>query len=480
MGFCVSVEHARYMARVFTEHGVASVAVWADTPEQERKDALSKLATGAIHVVFSVDLFNEGVDVPSLNMLLMLRPTDSPVLFLQQLGRGLRRSEGKSICTVLDFVGQHRKEFRFDRKLRALLGGTRSGLRQQVEAGFPFLPAGCHMELDRVSSERVLKSIAESVPSRWKEKAEELRAFAVGRSSVSLAAFLEASGLELDDVYDGKRSWSDLREAAGLASHSPGPYEETLRRACGRLLHVDDAERLDTWRRWLREDVSPVAESLTARERSLLRMLLVQCLDRVDTKAMTLDDAATLLWQHPQVRRELVELFDVLAERIPHVTATLEQYDAVPLRVHAQYSRLEILAGMSASDRVDVRTWREGVLYSEELKADVFAFTLDKTSGQFSPTTRYRDYAISRELIHWESQSMTRESSPTGMRYREHVARGSGILLFARLSADDRALHFLGPATYVSHVGEQPMAITWRLRHPLPGDLFQAFAAAVA
>lgn len=480
MGFCVSVEHARYMARVFQEHGVPSVAVWADTPDQERKDALAQLASGAIAVVFSVDLFNEGVDVPSLNMLLMLRPTDSPVLFLQQLGRGLRRNEGKSICTVLDFVGQHRKEFRFDRKLRALLGGTRKGLREQVEAGFPFLPAGCHMELDRVSSERVLASIAESVPSKWKENAEELRAFAAQGSSVSLAEFLDASGLELDDVYSSDRSWSDLREAAGLVSHATGPHEETLRRACGRLLHTDDAERLDTWRRWLRVHTAPDAEALSAHDRSLLRMLLVQLLNRVETKGMTLGQSAKVLWQHPQVRQELIELFEVLSERIPHVTATLAHYPAVPLRVHASYTRLEILAAVATGDGLDVRTWREGVMYSEEFKADLFVFTLDKTRGQFSPTTRYRDYAISRELIHWESQSMTRESSPTGLRYREHVARGSGILLFARMSADDRAFHFLGPATYVSHVGEQPMAITWRLHYLLPGDLFQAFAAAVA
>lgn len=116
----------------------------------------------------------------------------------------------------------------------------------------------------------------------------------------------------------------------------------------------------------------------------------------------------------------------------------------------------------------------------DELPADLFAFTLDKTSGAFSPTTRYRDYAVSRELIHWESQSVTRADSETGRRYQDHERRGSYILLFARLKTDDRAFYFLGPATYVRHESEQPMAITWRLRHSLPGDLYQAFAAAVA
>ena len=139
------------------------MAVWADSPADERQAALRDLADGRVQVVFSVDLFNEGVDVPVVDTLLLLRPTDSPVLFLQQLGRGRRRAPGKSVCTVLDFVGHHRKEFRFDRRFGALLGGTRKDLRQQVEQGFPFLPAGCHTELDAVASEIVLRSIRESV-----------------------------------------------------------------------------------------------------------------------------------------------------------------------------------------------------------------------------------------------------------------------------------------------------------------------------
>ena len=112
--------------------------------------------------------------------------------------------------------------------------------------------------------------------------------------------------------------------------------------------------------------------------------------------------------------------------------------------------------------------------------AELLAFTLDKSSGAFSPTTRYRDYAISPTLIHWESQSMTRADSDTGLRYRNHERDGRSIMLFTRLRADDRAFWFLGPATYRGHEGEKPMAITWELRTPLPGDLYQSFAAAVA
>lgn len=479
LGFCVSVDHARYMARVFNDAGIPATAVWADTPEQERLRALKDLTAGVVNVVFSVDLFNEGVDVPSVNALMMLRPTESPLLFLQQLGRGLRKAPGKALCTVLDFVGQHRKEFRFDRRFQALLGGSRANVARQVSEGFPFLPSGCSMQLDRVATERVLASIQNAVPSRWNEKVNELRSLAGANRAIALREFLAESGLELDDVYTANRSWSELREAAGLATASSGPHEKVLRRAVGRLLHVDDPERLRTWRDWMARSTPPDVAALSARDQRLMRMLLVQVLDSVEGE-LTLGAGAAMLWEHGQVRSELCELFDLLVDRLGHVPISLTELPEVPLTVHARYTRLEMLAAAQGDDRVKVRPWREGAFYDNPLRADFFAFTLDKTSGQFSPTTRYRDYAISRELIHWESQSTTRADSPTGRRFQHHVSTGNHILLFARLSIDERAFVFLGPGTYVSHVGELPMAITWRLRHPLPGDLFQQFAAAVA
>jgi superfamily II DNA or RNA helicase/HKD family nuclease len=483
LGFCVSVDHARYMARVFNEVGVRATAVWADSPDEERRAALRDLAGRKINVVFSVDLFNEGVDVPAVDTLLLLRPTDSPTLFLQQLGRGLRRAKDKTVCTVLDFVGRHRSEFRFDRRFRALLGGSRQDVIRQVDAGFPFLPAGCHMELDRVASEIVLASIKGAVPSRWTAKAEELRQIAARDPDVTLARYLAETGLELEDVYSGIKgrcSWSDLREAAGLPVLAAGPHEAVLRRACGRVLHIDDAVRLEAYRRLLSTAEPPNIATLSERDRRLLRMLTASLANAALGKNTAVDEAAALLWAHPQVRREFLELLDVQEARIEHVALPLADQPDVPLQVHARYSRVEILAAFGVGGGAKVAPWQTGVYWAEEAKADLFAFTLDKTSGLFSPTTRYQDYAISRDLIHWQSQSVTREDSHTGLRYRNHKAMGTSVMLFARLRTDDRAFSFLGPADYVSHEGELPMSITWRLRFPLPGDLFAAFAAAVA
>lgn len=478
LGFCVGVEHARFMARVFTAAGIKSVAVWGDTAAEERRTTLRDLSERRINVVFSVDLFNEGVDVPQIDTLLMLRPTESPTLFLQQLGRGLRRSQGKSLCTVLDFVGQHRKEFRFDLRFQALLGGSRSDVKRQIEQGFPFLPSGCHMELDPVASEVVLRSIREAIPSQWTSKVAELRNLAAVDATPTLARYLAETGRALEDVYAAK-GWSDLVEAAGLSINSAGPHESVGRKAVGRLLHVDDVERIAGWKAFLAEgrDLRVDGRERTNR---LLRMLAASLFNSEFDKETTLAAAISTLAAHPQIRVELLQLLDVLADQMQHVQIALARHPHVPLHVHARYTRIEILAGFGVGAGARVRDWREGVLWAEEEKADLLAFTLDKTSGEFSPTTRYRDYAISRELIHWESQSMTPADGPIGRRYREHAARGSSVMLFARLNRDDRAFWFLGPATYMSHKGEKPMAITWKLEYPLPGDLFAKFAAAVA
>ncbi len=481
LGFCVSVDHARFMARHFNEAGIASVAVWGDSPRAERESALRDLAKGDVKAVFSVDLFNEGVDVPKVDTVLMLRPTESPVLFLQQLGRGLRKSRDKPYCIVLDFVGTHRKEFRFDRRYRALLGGTRRDVERAVQQQFPFLPAGCNMQLDEKSSEIVLRSLRQAIPSQWRARVDELRSLRSEHPAIDLVDFVEESGLDLDDLYANGHSWSELLEAAGAPTAQAGPHERSLRRAIGRLLHVDDAERIATYREFCSSRDVPRVNDLSVRSRRLLRMLVASVTDQAITKDFSVQDAADLLWAHPQVVAELGELFGVLAHRIEHPHEPLATHADAPLQIHARYTRIEILAAMGLSgDQAKVAPWQSGVYEAKEADAELLAFTLDKTSGGFSPTTRYRDYAISRSLIHWESQSKTRADSDTGLRYRHHERDGRTILLFARERTDHRAFWFLGPARYVSHTGEKPMAITWRLDVALPGDLYATLAAAVA
>jgi superfamily II DNA or RNA helicase/HKD family nuclease len=483
LGFCITVAHAQYMAAQFRDLGLNATAISGKTPDDERSQALGDLAAGRLQVVFSVDLFNEGVDVPTVDTLLMLRPTESPTLFLQQLGRGLRRADDKAICTVLDFVGHHHREFRYDRRYRALLGGSRLELTKAIADEFPFLPAGCYMELDPVAQEIVLQSVRNALPSQWRGKVEELKAFQKTGEEVSLAQFLTQTGLELSDVYTTSRGWSHLREDAGLPTKPAGEFEKELRAGVGRVLHLDDAQRLRTYESFVAHANPPQAKSLDVPDRRLLRMLVGTLASQVLTKNgawknAPLQRVVDMVWQHGQVIDELRDVVEVLRDAPDHLHS--QPLPQIPLQVHSKYTRIEILAAVGDSDVAKTREWREGVLDAKEANADLLVFTLDKTGGGFSPTTRYRDYAISPDLIHWESQSTTTAGSDTGQRYQKHVELNRSVLLFARESQNDRAFWFLGPATYVSHEGEKPMAVTWKLEKPLSGDLFAAFAAAVS
>src|SRR3954452_15628581 len=223
LGFCVSVAHARFMAQTFNDAGIPALAVSGDTPPADRQRALEDLKSRRVNVLFAADLFNEGLDLPAVDTVLFLRPTESATIFLQQLGRGLRLAEDKSALTVLDFIGAQHKDFRFDLRFRALNGATRRGLQREVEQGFPTLPAGCHIELDRVAQEIVLDNIKQSLIVSWKG----LIAEAKSQRGPSLAQFLEDTGIDVEDLYRGTgRSWLDLRRAAGWEEEPPGPDDK--------------------------------------------------------------------------------------------------------------------------------------------------------------------------------------------------------------------------------------------------------------
>lgn len=473
LGFCVTVEHARFMAERFNAAGLTARAVWGDSPMDERRDALAALARGDLRVLFTVDLFNEGIDVPNVDTLLMLRPTESGTLFLQQLGRGLRKAERKASCTVLDFVANHNAEFRYDKRFRALLGGSRRDVQTQVEEGFPFLPAGCSMDLDPVAREVVLRSIKNAIPSGWRERCDELAAL----GDVSLGVYLHETDIDLEDVYAGNHSWTEMRRRVGLSTDSAGPDEPALLRAVGRLLHVDDDARLTAYRGFVLNSTAPSVGSLDGVTRRKLRML-VGALTTLPT-SQPLQAAVDQLWQNTQVLAELRELFDLLATRVTLVHHPLA-LPGVPLHAHARYTRNEILAAFDVGAGARPPSWQTGVWWAESAGSDLFAFTLDKSSGGFSPTTRYRDFALSESRIHWESQGATSVGSEAGQRYIHHRERGTNIVLFARLRADSRAFWCLGTAQYVTHRGDRPIAFEWELDEPLPVALYRSFAAAVA
>ena len=472
LGFCVGVEHARFMAESFNRTGIPAKAVSGDTAPAEREQALRDLRSRKVNILFAADLYNEGLDLPDVDTVLFLRPTESATVFLQQLGRGLRRTQDKAVLTVLDFVGYHRKEFKFGPKLQALTGSTRSGLAKDIEKGFPFLPAGCQIVMDRQSQAIVLENIRTQLSNRWSQIVAELRSY----GDHELGSFLEESGVELSDILRrGSHSWTKLRRDAGMPNRGGSPLEDKLLKRIRAFAHVDDKERAESYRRLLSDDAPPF-EKLSPAEQTMARMLFFSVWPDGgghDSYAAGMD----ALRGEEATRDELRSVVDLSFDAARHQTPALAgALSGIPLRVHARYQREEVLAALAyASLERKPNSFREGVLYAADANVDAFFVTLKKSEADYSPTTMYRDYPISPTLFHWESQSTTSVNSKTGRRYIEGA---SNVLIFAREEQKDEfgtsPYLFLGPAHYRSHTGDRPIAITWELEHPLPADFFAA------
>ena len=162
LGFCVSIEHARFMADYFNTHGIPSMALTGDSSDEERNTVKQRLVSGEIRFIFVVDIYNEGIDIPEVNTVLFLRPTESLTVFLQQLGRGLRLAENKECLTVLDFIGQANKKFNFEEKFAALLSNTTHSVSREIKEGFVSAPKGCYIQLEKIAAKYVLDNISAS------------------------------------------------------------------------------------------------------------------------------------------------------------------------------------------------------------------------------------------------------------------------------------------------------------------------------
>ena len=473
LAFCVSVSHAKFMAEFFARSGVAAIALSGADSQEVRAAAVRKLRSGEIKVVCSCDVFNEGVDIPEANAVFLLRPTQSPVIFQQQIGRGLRLVKGKDACLILDFVGLYKEGFRFDVLLRSITGMTRKEVEHSVEHGFSKLPAGVHIQFDRVARNRVLENLKQSLNLNVTRLSAELAAWSATRGDrpLSLRAFMHDSQLELSDIYtDGSnaRSWTSLKRRVGLETRPEGGREADLARRVFSVLHAEEPNLLGAWEAALaNKPTNPTCVQMLAHQLLPSRKELV-----------TSDSFIDLLARNPVVHDELREVVEVLTERSSLAPISLPGTpDSWPLALHGRYVRSEILTAIGLSNS-SVRPLSDGgCLPLEESKIEILFVTLDKSEG-FAEQVQYKDYAISPELFHWQTQNRAGSNNRTGKRYLESPQNGWTFQLFVR---EDRDTPYaaIGPVQLVTHEGDRPISITWRLEGCFPPSCFAGSASCV-
>lgn len=503
LGFCVSVRHAEYMAAYFNSKNIPSLALSGESLESDRESAKKRLEKGEILFIFTVDLYNEGVDIPCINTILFLRPTQSATVFLQQLGRGLRRYPGKDCLTVLDLIGQSSRHYRFDTKLKALTGkGGKKQIQRQVDQGFSNLPAGCYIELETQAKEYILETLRQS-DNRLKEMIEHVRTFEedTGRK-LTLADFLDEYDLSLYEFYhnDGSRSMHFLKQEARLlpsddisgasnecnasltsdAIKSASPSGQSIRDAEKKsfsamtgLFHIDSVPLLDYWIRYLEGDTVPRSESERLMRNMLYYTFYRKCPSKMNFRSIA--DGIERILQPAYVRSEALEILLFRRNHIDFVAEENEYSFFCPLQVHCRYSTPQIMAAMGYFNENEAKEFREGVKYFPEKKADIFLINLNKSEKEFSPSTMYEDYAVNAHLFHWQSQSRDRDTSSKIARYIHHRETGNQISLFVREFKHNGSYTapytFLGNADYVKHEGSQPVSFLWRLHQPMPAWL---------
>lgn len=468
IGFCVSKAHAEFMAHFFTNNGVPSASLTSDSQADLRRTVQDQLCNRDINFIFVVDLYNEGVDIPQIDTVLFLRPTESLTVFLQQLGRGLRQHKEKECLTVLDFIGAQRREFRFASRFRALSTKPGNRLDNEIEHGFPNLPSGCVIQLERVAQQRVLNNVREAVRlhrPRMVGSLHELGSY-FGRPPTIQEAldFFETS---LDELLK-RGSWTRLLADAKLVDAPNDPDEERLAKGMRRIAHVECSTQIQEWLDLLDNKVND----------KILGQMLHVSLWGDQGVGWSLEDANKRLFAN---QAAVNDLRAILEYRLKH--ASTHHFGSIPhlsgpMTIHAAYTRDEILVALgywSLDHRPDQR---EGVLHLPGIKVDALFITLQKTEEDYSPTTMYEDYLISHELFHWQSQSNTSVDSKTGRRYINHRQMGYTPLLFVRETKSlpsglSAPYFFLGPCEYVSHEGSRPISILWKILNSVPSRLFR-------
>jgi superfamily II DNA or RNA helicase len=472
LAFCVSKEHAQYMTTQFLLKGIKADVLTSDN-SQERQQRQQAIRSGLINVLCVVDIFNEGIDIPEVDTLLFLRPTESLTIFLQQLGRGLRLTEGKECCTVLDFVGNSRPEYDFANKFRALIGKSNRAISDEIKQGFPHAPLGCRIDLTKRTQEMVLKNIRQASLTLNSLVAKIRQYPHHSTLPLTLTNFLtQYPHINLSELYK-RGCWTEL-----VAQAQDHVKENAMNKDAFKIIKKAIYTRI-----------------LTCDDHAYLTFLKQLCISKFATLQVAHRYALMChydFWQKTgpecgsgSVKQSLAklnqlgikeELLDVLhwqMAQTKHEQPKMDNLPDVPLRLHARYAREQILVAFGATTFERQPPAREGVFIVQEQNIELMFVTLDKNEKRFSPTTMYHDYAINEHFFHWQSQNSARPDRGRGKDYIQHQSIGKRLFLFVREQTKDeygRTMGFVnyGEVKYASHTGSQPMSIKWQLKTPMP------------
>ena len=480
LGFCATIEHAKFMAQKFCLAGLK--AEYLTSNNTKDRDIIRKnLIEKKINYLFVIDIFNEGIDIPEIDTVLFLRPTESLTIFLQQLGRGLRLADNKDCLTVLDFVGNARPEYTFENKFRALIGKTNTSVQKEVEDNFPHLPLGCSIILEEKAKENILRNIISATTLNRNQLINKIRNFEHQTTlPLTLNNFIELNNIPIQTIYKNNQNegWSRLCQRAGKREDFDKKNEVAIFKTIkNKWLSTQSNSYFSFILKMAKKKFYFNLNELSTNEKSMLLMLHYDVWPNAN-EFKSLEKSIKELGKNKTIVAEIIEVLEILIDKI-----AFSEYDIIlpysqPLKLHARYTRDQILVAFKFSTFEKKSSNREGVAENNELKTELLFINLIKSEENFSPTTMYDDYAVTDVLFHWQSQNAARPEIGRGLSYIQHEVNDKKILLFVRERSKDEFANtmgyvFIGEGNFKDYYGSKPMSINWELSEPMPHYLWK-------
>lgn len=474
--FCVNKRHADFMAEQLRLYGFNAQSLTSDTTDENRKQLAKNLREGTLHYLCVVDIFNEGVDIPEVDTVLFLRPTESLTIFLQQLGRGLRLSAGKTELTVLDFVAQANRKYDFASRFRALTLHPEKNIQKQIKEGFTLLPLGCSIVMEKKARQYILDNIQSAIYNK-NRIIREINTYA---TLPTLSQFLENNGQDIRILYQGANCWSSLKRAAGRIIYADDAITKRLEKGMSNLLHHNTTSFLHFVEQFIAGNDVHLAEENKTYALMLYYALFQERIGK--TEFNSINEALKLIHapQYNCFKNEVSEIISYLFSHLDIKTTPISSEIIPGLELYGCYTREEIftLVGRQ-TEEVKMQGAASGVFNLQEHNATLLFVTLNKSEKDFSPSTQYDDYLINEEYFHWQSQNTDSHNNKGGRRYTDQSQTKNKIILFVREEKKDgfgntSPFHCFGLVDYVSSHDDFPMNVTWKLDKPAMAQYLKA------
>lgn len=504
LGFCVNIDHAKFMCDEFNKRGIKSACLTGDDSSDLRQSYMKRLENeeDELEVIFTVDIFNEGVDIPSVNLVLMLRPTNSPIIFIQQLGRGLRKSKNKEFLTVLDFIGNHNRAFLIAIALKGSRYYDKDSLKVSVKNDFMNIPGSTFVKLDPISKERILQQLEFENFNSMKYLKEEYLSFKAllkGRVPRYLMDYLKYEGAP-DPIKFIRKEGTYLEFLSKMEDYSV--YKELCanKEYMKYLKYISDMLPLKRSFEFaiLLDLISKKKMRFEDCKQSIHKYIEYIDDDSVKHSIETLnfefyDSSQKTRWNPFIIKHEnYIELDPTLTNYLNdqykknyildslHFGLSLyrqefeeKNYGLPFFKLYSQYSMQEV--ALVSNYRKTHSSFRgSGLLTNGN---EYYLFVDLHKDANIKESINYKDKFISRKKFQWQSPNSTKQDSQRGLNIIHNKERGINLHLFVRKFKEiDRQIQpyiYVGKINTYEYEGNQPITIQTKLEHELPSKLYE-------